>query len=161
MAGATVGSYIITRALKYNMPKRLVLRMLINQAIDSCVGVVPFLGDIFDFGECYNCYNMRYICCSSSMLINQAIDNCMGWCPSWETSLTLVGVRKCYVVVMTYVTSASSSAGTGTCNCQPLALPLRKSTTGCGVCTLHQCQTTCVMSCNCYNMQGSRPTHAT
>jgi hypothetical protein len=51
MAGATVGSYIISRALKYNMPKRLVLRMLINQAIDSCVGVIPFLGDLFDFGE--------------------------------------------------------------------------------------------------------------
>jgi hypothetical protein len=50
MAGATVGTYIITRALKYNMPKRLVLRMMANQAIDTCVGVIPFLGDIFDFG---------------------------------------------------------------------------------------------------------------
>jgi hypothetical protein len=50
MVGATVGTYIITRALKYNMPKRLVLRMMANQAIDTCVGVIPFLGDIFDFG---------------------------------------------------------------------------------------------------------------
>jgi hypothetical protein len=50
MAGATVGTYIITRALKYNMPKRLVLRMMANQAIDSCIGVIPFLGDLFDFG---------------------------------------------------------------------------------------------------------------
>jgi hypothetical protein len=50
MAGATVGTYIITRALKFNMPKRLVVRMLANQAIDSCVGIVPFLGDIFDIG---------------------------------------------------------------------------------------------------------------
>lgn len=50
MAGATVGTYIITRALKYNMPKRLVVRMMINQAIDSCIGVIPFVGDLFDFG---------------------------------------------------------------------------------------------------------------
>jgi hypothetical protein len=27
-----------------------VLRMMANQAIDTCVGVIPFLGDIFDFG---------------------------------------------------------------------------------------------------------------
>lgn len=50
MAGATVGTYIITRALKYNMPKRLVARMMVNQAIDSCIGVIPFIGDIFDIG---------------------------------------------------------------------------------------------------------------
>lgn len=37
--------------MKYNLPKRLVLHMLVNQAIDSCVGVVPLLGDIFDIGE--------------------------------------------------------------------------------------------------------------
>lgn len=29
---------------------RQVLRMMANQAIDTCVGVIPFLGDIFDFG---------------------------------------------------------------------------------------------------------------
>eukprot|EP00882_Tetradesmus_deserticola_P029810 GHRQ01033425.1.p1 GENE.GHRQ01033425.1~~GHRQ01033425.1.p1 ORF type:complete len:201 (+),score=61.09 GHRQ01033425.1:314-916(+) len=51
LAGATVGSYIIRQALRYNMPKRLVLRMLANLAIDSCVGVIPFVGDLFDFGE--------------------------------------------------------------------------------------------------------------
>lgn len=50
MAGATVGTYIITRALKYNLPKRLVLRMMVNQAIDTCIGVIPFIGDLFDFG---------------------------------------------------------------------------------------------------------------
>jgi hypothetical protein len=50
MAGATMGTYIITRALKFNMPKRLVVRMLANQAIDSVCGIVPFVGDIFDIG---------------------------------------------------------------------------------------------------------------
>lgn len=50
MAGASVGTYIITRALKYHMPKRLVLRMMVNQAIDSAIGIIPFVGDIFDIG---------------------------------------------------------------------------------------------------------------
>lgn len=61
MAGATVGTYIITRALKYNMPKRLVLRMMLNQAIDSAVGVIPFIGDIFDFGFKANARNMKLL----------------------------------------------------------------------------------------------------
>lgn len=50
LAGATIGTYFISRALKYNLPKRLVLHMLVNQAIDSCFGIIPFFGDIFDFG---------------------------------------------------------------------------------------------------------------
>ncbi|KAF6261326.1 hypothetical protein COO60DRAFT_793930 [Scenedesmus sp. NREL 46B-D3] len=61
LAGATVGSYIISRALKYNMPKRLVLRMLVNQTIDSCVGVIPFVGDLFDFAFKANARNMRLL----------------------------------------------------------------------------------------------------
>ena len=36
-------------ARRYRLPKRLVAHMAVNQAIDACVGVVPFLGDIFDF----------------------------------------------------------------------------------------------------------------
>lgn len=50
VAGGAVGTYIVSRALKYHLPKRLVLRMLMNQAIDSVVGIVPFVGDIFDIG---------------------------------------------------------------------------------------------------------------
>jgi len=33
---------------RYHLPKRLVMRMAVNQAIDSCVGIVPFFGDMFD-----------------------------------------------------------------------------------------------------------------
>lgn len=50
MVGGATGTYIITRALKFHLPKRLVVHMLINQAIDSVVGIVPFVGDIFDVG---------------------------------------------------------------------------------------------------------------
>jgi hypothetical protein len=35
---------------RYQLPKRLVAHMAVNQAVDACVGVVPFLGDLFDFG---------------------------------------------------------------------------------------------------------------
>ena len=49
-AGALVGTYIMSKALRYNLPKRLVCRMALNQAIDACAGVVPFVGDVFDVG---------------------------------------------------------------------------------------------------------------
>eukprot|EP00879_Flechtneria_rotunda_P002818 GHRR01003029.1.p1 GENE.GHRR01003029.1~~GHRR01003029.1.p1 ORF type:complete len:188 (+),score=55.13 GHRR01003029.1:198-761(+) len=52
LAGATVGGYLISMALRFKMPKRLVLRMLVNQAVDSCIGIIPFVGDIFDIGMC-------------------------------------------------------------------------------------------------------------
>lgn len=48
--GALVGTYIMSCALRYHLPKRLVMRMACNQAIDACAGVVPFLGDVFDVG---------------------------------------------------------------------------------------------------------------
>ena len=35
-------------AARFHMPRRLVAHMAVNQAIDCCVGIVPFLGDIFD-----------------------------------------------------------------------------------------------------------------
>ena len=59
--GASVGTYIITRALKYNMPKRLVMRMLINQGIDSTIGMIPLIGSIFDFGFKANTKNMKLL----------------------------------------------------------------------------------------------------
>ncbi|KAI8465535.1 MAG: hypothetical protein J3K34DRAFT_84700 [Monoraphidium minutum] len=59
--GAMVGMYLISTAMKYHLPKRLVAHMAVNQAVDCCVGVVPFLGDLFDFGYKANYRNMMLI----------------------------------------------------------------------------------------------------
>jgi hypothetical protein len=43
-----MGTYLVSIALKYHLPKRLVLRMMANQCLDMVVGIIPFFGDIFD-----------------------------------------------------------------------------------------------------------------
>src|SRR5215831_19389856 len=59
MAGAAISSLIIARAMKSGIPKSAVIRMVINVAVDSLVGAVPFLGDIFDFAFKSNTYNLK------------------------------------------------------------------------------------------------------
>ena len=59
MAGALVSTFIIARAMRSGIPKSAVIRMVINVALDSLVGVVPFLGDIFDFAFKSNTYNLK------------------------------------------------------------------------------------------------------
>jgi hypothetical protein len=59
MAGAAVSSLIIIRAMKAGIPKSAVMRMLINVALDSLAGTVPFFGDIFDFAFKSNTYNLQ------------------------------------------------------------------------------------------------------
>lgn len=43
-----LSSYIFVRAIEMNCPKIILLRMLLNMAIDFFIGLVPFLGDIAD-----------------------------------------------------------------------------------------------------------------
>lgn len=59
--GAIVGIYIVSKAIQYQLPKRLVAHMAVNQAIDACVGVVPFFGDLFDFGYKANTRNLQLL----------------------------------------------------------------------------------------------------
>lgn len=59
MAGATVSALIIARAMRSGIAKSAVLRMVINVALDSLVGAVPFVGDIFDFAFKSNMYNLQ------------------------------------------------------------------------------------------------------
>ena len=46
--GALLSSYIILAAARQGAPRAVLLRMIGNVAIDSVVGAVPVLGDIFD-----------------------------------------------------------------------------------------------------------------
>ncbi|GBF98108.1 hypothetical protein Rsub_10854 [Raphidocelis subcapitata] len=49
VSGAVMGTYIMSTALKYHLPRRTLMRMMLNQAIDSVGGICPVLGDWFDF----------------------------------------------------------------------------------------------------------------
>src|SRR5262245_47155683 len=59
MAGAAVSALTIGRAMQSGISKSAVLRMVINVALDSIVGAVPFLGDVFDFAFKSNTYNLH------------------------------------------------------------------------------------------------------
>src|SRR5436309_15792186 len=59
MAGAVVSSILIARAMQNGIAKSAILRMVINVAVDSLGGAIPFVGDIFDFAFKSNAYNLR------------------------------------------------------------------------------------------------------
>jgi hypothetical protein len=46
--GALLSTWIILGALRHHVPAVHVLRMVLNVAIDTVVGAVPVLGDVFD-----------------------------------------------------------------------------------------------------------------
>ena len=50
MAGGLLSTYILVVAARQGVPTSVLLRMLGNIALDSLVGVIPVLGDLFDFG---------------------------------------------------------------------------------------------------------------
>jgi Domain of unknown function (DUF4112) len=59
MAGAAVSAFIIMRAMRAGISKSATIRMVMNVAFDSLLGVVPFLGDFFDFAYKSNIYNLQ------------------------------------------------------------------------------------------------------
>ena len=46
--GAVFSSYVIFEAARLGAPKQVLLRMVGNVAVESLVGVIPVLGDVFD-----------------------------------------------------------------------------------------------------------------
>jgi hypothetical protein len=47
-ASAAVGAWIILEASRFRLPGVVLVRMVINTAVDFVVGAVPLLGDLFD-----------------------------------------------------------------------------------------------------------------
>lgn len=56
-----IGSYIILIAHRLGAPTSVLARMVLNQAIDALVGVVPFVGDLLDIGFKANVKNARLL----------------------------------------------------------------------------------------------------
>ena len=50
IAGGLLSTFIIARAANLGAPRSVLARMVMNVAIDSVVGAVPILGDLFDVG---------------------------------------------------------------------------------------------------------------
>ena len=49
IASAAIGVWIIAEAARFRLPAVVLVRMVVNTLVDFVVGVVPILGDAFDF----------------------------------------------------------------------------------------------------------------
>jgi hypothetical protein len=47
--GAAMAGYILVEAVRFGVPRSVLVRMLLNVGLDTAVGAVPGLGDLFDF----------------------------------------------------------------------------------------------------------------
>ena len=61
MAGAAVSGYALLVAARLGAPLPVLLRMLLNIGVDTVVGAVPLLGDLFDLGWKANRRNLRLL----------------------------------------------------------------------------------------------------
>ncbi|MGE0082657.1 MAG: DUF4112 domain-containing protein [Thiohalomonadaceae bacterium] len=59
--GAAVSAYIVTVAAQLGVPTVYLLRMILNIGLDLLVGLVPVLGDLFDFVWKANTRNLALI----------------------------------------------------------------------------------------------------
>ena len=59
--GGVLSTWIVIGALRHRVPARIILRMILNIAIDLLFGSVPVAGDVFDFLYEENVKNMRLL----------------------------------------------------------------------------------------------------
>lgn len=48
LLGALASGYIIVEGIKLGAPRNVVLKMVLNVALESTIGMVPIIGDVFD-----------------------------------------------------------------------------------------------------------------
>ena len=61
VAGAGLAGYTVLLAARLGAPRSVVIRMLGNVAVDTLVGTLPFLGDLFDVGWKANLRNVALL----------------------------------------------------------------------------------------------------
>jgi hypothetical protein len=66
VAGALLSSWIVLEGARLGAGIPVILRMLLNVAVEAVVGAIPFIGDLFDAGWKANVRNIR--------LLHRAID---------------------------------------------------------------------------------------
>jgi hypothetical protein len=59
--GAAFSGYIILQAARLRAPKSTLVRMIVNVALDTVVGTIPLLGDLFDMGWKSNMKNLALL----------------------------------------------------------------------------------------------------
>lgn len=59
--GAALSSYIIVEAARLGVPNSVLARMVLNVAVETLLGVIPVVGDLFDFAWKANRRNVRLL----------------------------------------------------------------------------------------------------
>lgn len=59
--GALISLYIIFHAAKLGATKGMLLRMILNVAIEALIGAIPILGDLFDIAFKANVRNLKIL----------------------------------------------------------------------------------------------------
>ncbi len=59
--GGLLSTWIVIGGLRHRVPARIILRMILNIAIDLLGGAIPVAGDVFDFLYEENVKNMRLL----------------------------------------------------------------------------------------------------
>ncbi len=59
--GSVLSVYLVAECLRLGLPKATLGRMLTNLLIDTVVGAVPMLGDLFDVGWKANSQNLKLL----------------------------------------------------------------------------------------------------
>lgn len=61
LIGSMLGMYTVVLAVRRKLSPVIVARMLTNLALDAAIGVVPFIGDLFDLGFKANTKNVALL----------------------------------------------------------------------------------------------------
>lgn len=61
LLGAGLSGYFIYAASRLDIPRQVIARMILNSAIETVIGMVPFIGDAFDFVFKANDRNARLL----------------------------------------------------------------------------------------------------
>jgi hypothetical protein len=59
--GSVISSYIIAEAARMGVPKPTLIRMAFNVLVETLIGAIPLVGDLFDFAWKANHRNVRLL----------------------------------------------------------------------------------------------------
>jgi hypothetical protein len=110
VVGLGISIYILWQVVQFNLPKTILVRMVINIAIDALVGSVPILGDLFDVTWKANTKNVNLL---ESHLQqpsqSRQADRRFLWLLFGGLLLALVALTVAAVVVLTIAVKALSN----------------------------------------------------
>ena len=61
VTGLALAGYIVTQAARRGVPRSVLMRMMMNVAVDAFIGLVPVAGDVFDAGWKANQRNVELL----------------------------------------------------------------------------------------------------